>query len=150
MRIKHGEIARPQQHAKVIHIRHDRIADPHIDWEFRQRSHSPVAGLSSDADEAAGNGEGLAFLADESASPTRARLVAKLKTVFPRAIWAEYEPVQDEPPVAAAQAAFGRNVKPLYRFAAAKRIVSLDADFFHGEAGSLYYAREFGLCQGLN
>ena len=91
----------------------------------------------------AGNGDGLAFLADESSSPTRARLVAKLKQKFPRAIWAEYEPVQDEPPVAAAQAAFGQNVKPLYRFAAAKRIVSLDADFLHAEAGSLYYARDF-------
>ena len=91
----------------------------------------------------AGNGEGLAFLADESASPTRARLVAKLKREFPRAIWAEYEPVQDEPPLAAAQAAFGRNVKPLYRFAQAKRIVSIDADFFHAEAGSLHYARDF-------
>jgi molybdopterin-containing oxidoreductase family iron-sulfur binding subunit len=91
----------------------------------------------------AGNGEGLAFLADESASPTRARLVARLRKIFPRAIWAEYEPVQDEPPVAAAQAAFGRNVKPVYRFAPAKRILSLDADFFHAEAGSLYYAREF-------
>jgi MoCo/4Fe-4S cofactor protein with predicted Tat translocation signal len=91
----------------------------------------------------AGNGEGLAFLADESASPTRARLVARLKKVFPRAIWAEFEPVQDEPPVAAAQLAFGKNVKPVYRFAKARRIVSLDADFFHAEAGSLYYAREF-------
>ncbi|MBI2515822.1 MAG: TAT-variant-translocated molybdopterin oxidoreductase [Opitutae bacterium] len=91
----------------------------------------------------AGSGEGLAFLASESSSPTRARLVAKLKQDFPRAIWAEYEPVQDEPPVAAAQASFGQNVKPLYRFAKAKRIVSLDADFFHAEAGSLYYAREF-------
>jgi MoCo/4Fe-4S cofactor protein with predicted Tat translocation signal len=91
----------------------------------------------------AGNGEGLAFLADESASPTRARLVARLRQVFPRAIWAEYEPVQDVAPVAAAQAAFGRNVKPVYRFAKAKRIVSLDADFFHAESGSLYYSRSF-------
>ncbi len=91
----------------------------------------------------AGNGEGLAFLADGSASPTRARLVAKLRAVFPRAIWTEYEPVQDEPPVAAAQAAFGRNVKPVYRFAKARRIVSLDADFLHAEAGALYFAREF-------
>jgi MoCo/4Fe-4S cofactor protein with predicted Tat translocation signal len=91
----------------------------------------------------AGSGEGLAFLADESASPTRARLVAKLKTQFPKAIWAEYEPVQDEPPVAAAQAAFGRNVKPLYRFAKARRILSLDADFFHAESGALYYSRDF-------
>ena len=91
----------------------------------------------------ADSGEGLAFLADESASPTRARLVAKLKAKFPKAIWAEYEPVQDEPPLAAAQAAFGKNVKPVYRFAPAKRILSLDADFFHAESGALYYAREF-------
>ncbi len=93
---------------------------------------------------AAGNGgEGVAFLAEESSSPTRARLLGKLKAKFPRAVWAEFEPVQDLPPAAAAHAAFGRNVKPLYRFAKAKRIVSLDADFFHAEAGSLYYAREF-------
>lgn len=91
----------------------------------------------------AGSGEGLAFLADESASPTRARLVAALRRKFPRAIWADYEPVQDEAPLAAAQAAFGANVKPLYRFAKAKRIVTIDADIFHGEAGCQYYGREF-------
>ncbi|MDI1249081.1 MAG: TAT-variant-translocated molybdopterin oxidoreductase [Lacunisphaera sp.] len=99
-----------------------------------------LAGINSTY---AGSGEGLAFLADESASPTRARLVKKLKQLYPRAVWTEYEPVQDEPPLAAAQAAFGRNVKPVYRFAKAKRILSLDADFFHAEAGSLYYARDF-------
>lgn len=91
----------------------------------------------------AGSGEGLAFLADESASPTRARLVAALKKKFPRALWAEYEPVQDEPALAAAQASFGANVKPLYRFAKAKRILTLDADIFHGEAAAQYYSREF-------
>ncbi len=88
-------------------------------------------------------GEGLAFLADQSSSPTRARLVAKLRAKFPKATWAEYEPVTDEPPAAAAQAAFGASVKPIYQFASAKRILSLDADFFHAEAGHLYYAREF-------
>lgn len=88
-------------------------------------------------------GAGLAFLADESSSPTRARLVASLRRKFPRAVWAEYEPVADEAPVAAAQAAFGAAVKPVYHFAKAKRIVSLDADFLQAEAGSLYYARGF-------
>ena len=68
---------------------------------------------------AAAGGEGLAFLAEESGSPTRARLLGKLKEKFPRAIWAEYEPVVDQPPAAAARAAFGRDVKPLYRFAKA-------------------------------
>ncbi|HWA08431.1 MAG TPA: TAT-variant-translocated molybdopterin oxidoreductase [Opitutaceae bacterium] len=91
----------------------------------------------------AGGGAGLAFLAEESSSPTRARLVKSLRARFPQAVWAEYEPVADEAPGAVAQAAFGRAAKPVYRFAAAKRILSLDADFFHAESGSLYYAREF-------
>ena len=45
--------------------------------------------------------------------------------------------------VEAARAVFGRDVRPVYRFAKAKRIVSLDADFLHAEAGSLLYARDF-------
>ncbi len=89
------------------------------------------------------SGAGLAFLAEESSSPTRARLVKSLRRKFPKAVWSEYEPVTDEPPLAAAQACFGASVKPLYQFAKAKRIVSLDADFLSTESGSLYYAREF-------
>ena len=91
----------------------------------------------------ASQGAGLAFIADQSSSPTRARLVTKLRRKLPKAVWAEYEPVNDEPPIAAAQAVFGADVKPIYQFAKAKRILALDADFFHAESGSLYYAREF-------
>jgi MoCo/4Fe-4S cofactor protein with predicted Tat translocation signal len=91
----------------------------------------------------ANGGAGLAFLAEESSSPTRSRLLKKLRAKFPQAVWAEYEPVSDEPPVAAAQGVFGQAVKPIYRFAKAERIVSLDADFLSSEAGSLYYSREF-------
>ena len=89
------------------------------------------------------SGAGLAFLADETSSPTRLRLVRALRARFPRAIWSEYEPIADEAPLAAAQAAFGAAVRPVYHFARAKRIVSIDADFLHQEAGSLYYARSF-------
>ena len=49
----------------------------------------------------------------------------------------------DEPPAAASQAVFGRTLKPIYQFAKAKRMVSIDADFLQAEAGSLYYARDF-------
>jgi len=94
-------------------------------------------------DHAASEGANLAFLAEESSSPTRARLVGALRAKFPRAIWAEYEPVQDEPPAAAAQAAFGASVKPLYHFAKAQRIVSIDCDFLQAEAGQLANARGF-------
>jgi molybdopterin-containing oxidoreductase family iron-sulfur binding subunit len=91
----------------------------------------------------ASGGAGLAFLAEESSSPTRSRLLKKLRRKFPKAVWAEFEPVSDEPPLSAAEACFGRSVKPLYQFAKAKRILSLDCDFLSAEAGSLYYAREF-------
>jgi molybdopterin-containing oxidoreductase family iron-sulfur binding subunit len=92
---------------------------------------------------AAIQGAGLAFLAEQSSSPTRARLVAQLRAKFPKAIWSEYEPVSDEPPVAAVRSLFGVAAKPIYRFAKAERIVSLDADFLNAESGSLYYVREF-------
>jgi len=92
---------------------------------------------------AASNGAGLAILAESSSSPSRARLVAELKRKLPQAIWAEYDAVADEAPVAAAQASFGRRVKPVYHFEKAKRVVALDADFLSAEAGSLGYARDF-------
>jgi MoCo/4Fe-4S cofactor protein with predicted Tat translocation signal len=88
-------------------------------------------------------GAGLAFLAEQSSSPTRAALVARLRARFPRAVWAEYEPVNDDLPEATARAAFGSNVRPIYHFARAKRIVSIDSDFLNAESHSLYYAREF-------
>ncbi|HTO02973.1 MAG TPA: 4Fe-4S dicluster domain-containing protein, partial [Opitutus sp.] len=69
--------------------------------------------------------------------------VAQLKARFPSAIWAEYEPVSEVAPAAAATAAFGQNVRPLYRFAKARRIVSLDADFLRADGENLYYTREF-------
>jgi molybdopterin-containing oxidoreductase family iron-sulfur binding subunit len=92
---------------------------------------------------AADGGAGLAFLAGVSSSPTRARLVQALRTRYPKATWAEYEPLADEAPLAAAQTVFGSDVRPLYHFAKATRIVSLDCDFLSAEAGSLYYARDF-------
>jgi molybdopterin-containing oxidoreductase family iron-sulfur binding subunit len=92
---------------------------------------------------AANRGAGLAFLAESSSSPTRAALVARLKEKFPGVIWAEFEPVTDEPPIEAARAVFGRDVKPVYRFAEARRIVSLDGDFLQAEPAALAYARDF-------
>ena len=92
---------------------------------------------------AANQGAGLAFLAGSSSSPTRAALLARLRQALPAAVWAEYEPVVEEPPVEAARLAFGRDVGPVYRFAAARRIVSLDSDFLHVGPAALAHARDF-------
>jgi MoCo/4Fe-4S cofactor protein with predicted Tat translocation signal len=89
------------------------------------------------------DGAGLAILAETSSSPSRARLVESLKQKLPQAIWAEYDAVVDTPPTSAAEAVFGKSVKPLYHFQKAKRVVAIDADFFHAENGSLGYARDF-------
>ena len=45
--------------------------------------------------------------------------------------------------LAAAQAVFGAAVKPVYHFAKAKRILSIDADFLQSEAGAIANIRGF-------
>jgi len=75
------------------------------------------------AEAKANGGEGLAFLARPSTSPTRARLVAAVQAALPKARWIEYTPVAQS----RAQAALGLRALPDY--AQARRILSLDADF---------------------
>ena len=82
-------------------------------------------------------GEGLAFLAEPSSSPSRERLVKTLKQKLPKATWAEYEPVDNDNPLRALEKQFGKPLRPWYHFDKAKRVLSLDADFLHGECGHL-------------
>ena len=78
---------------------------------------------SLSAEAKANGGDGLAFLARPSTSPTRARLVAAVQAALPKARWIEYTPVSQR----RAEAALG--VRALPDFAKARRILSLDADF---------------------
>ena len=88
-------------------------------------------------------GEGLAFLADQSKSPSRLRLVRKLKARFPKAIWSEYEPVDQSREEKLASRLFGAPTQPLYHFEKAERVVSLDADFLGHGAGKIHHSRMF-------
>ncbi len=88
-------------------------------------------------------GAGLAFLAGQSSSPTRARLVRALKARFPRALWAEYEPVDVTVGERVATALAGRPAKVHYAFAGAARVVSVDADFLQTEDGHVQFSRDF-------
>ncbi|MGH8018004.1 MAG: TAT-variant-translocated molybdopterin oxidoreductase [Opitutaceae bacterium] len=88
-------------------------------------------------------GAGLAFLAEQSSSPTRTRLVRALKARFPRAIWAEYEPVDGTGAERVATAFAGRPAKVNYAFASAARVLAVDADFVQTEDGHVQYARAF-------
>lgn len=88
-------------------------------------------------------GAGLAFLAEPSTSPTRRRLVEQLKRDFPRAIWAEHDPVDQARPEKAFRRLFGQAGRPRLLLKNARRILSLDADFLAAEPGHLAHARDF-------
>jgi len=91
-----------------------------------------------------GNGKGLVFLAQPSASPTRQRLVESLKKAFPRATWAEYEPVDFSGPVRAMDKLAGKPLRPFYQLDRTKRVLAIDSDFLATEPGHIHYSRAFG------
>ena len=89
------------------------------------------------------NGEGLCFLLERSSSPSRARVQKLVAGRFPKAKWFVYEPVDFDIHREAATLAFGKPVKPYYRFDQAKRIVALDCDFLGAEEDLHRLIRDF-------
>ncbi len=77
----------------------------------------------------AGDGSGLAFLLEESSSPSRERLRGEIAKKFPKAMWAVYEPVGNAAAATAAKATFGADVLAKADFSKANVILALDADF---------------------
>lgn len=100
-----------------------------------------IAGLRAAAE--TNGGRGLAVLARPSTSPSRARLVAQIRAALPDLLWAEYDPVEFSHADAALANLFGRPVRALPDFSAARRILSLECDFTTSESGSVVFARAF-------
>jgi molybdopterin-containing oxidoreductase family iron-sulfur binding subunit len=76
------------------------------------------------SDSLAKGGEGLAILAEPSASPTRERLRLEVQKQFPKLLWAEYEPWAANPSIS-------------YNLEKADVILSLDADFLGASEGTV-------------
>ena len=81
----------------------------------------------------ANGGEGLAFLAESSTSPSRARLQNLIIAKFSRAKWFTHDAIDSDIHKRAATQAFGQPVRPVFHFDKAKVILSLDCDFLGGE-----------------
>ena len=81
----------------------------------------------------ANQGEGLAFLAESSTSPSRARLQKIIADKFPKSQWFTYDAIDSGIHQRAATQAFGQPVKPVFHYDKAKVILSLDCDFIGGE-----------------
>jgi molybdopterin-containing oxidoreductase family iron-sulfur binding subunit len=89
------------------------------------------------------SGEGLAFLAESSTSPSRARLQKIIADKFPKSKWITYDAIDSGIHQRAATQAFGQSVKPVFNFDKAKVILSLDCDFLGGEDDAHNHIRKF-------
>jgi molybdopterin-containing oxidoreductase family iron-sulfur binding subunit len=92
---------------------------------------------------AANQGEGLAFLAEGSTSPSRRRLQKIIAQKFPRSQWFNYDAIDSGIHQRAATQAFGQSVRPVYHFDKAKVILSLDCDFLGTEDDAHNHIRRF-------
>jgi molybdopterin-containing oxidoreductase family iron-sulfur binding subunit len=88
-------------------------------------------------------GAGLAFLVEETHSPTRERLRTELEKAFPKMRWCVYDAAQSEAPQAATQTAFGPNTRLIPRLERADVVLALDSDFLDCGEGDIASVRGF-------
>ena len=92
---------------------------------------------------AADGGASLAFLVEETWSPTRERLRGELQKQFPKMRWCVYDPLLSEAQHFSTEMTFGPNARMIPQFDKADVIFSLDCDFLNCGDGDLTAARGF-------
>ncbi|HSY19280.1 MAG TPA: TAT-variant-translocated molybdopterin oxidoreductase [Candidatus Acidoferrales bacterium] len=116
-------------------------ADGKLDLVTREEALGFLDGLAKKF--AANEGEGLAFLAESSTSPSRARLQKIIAQKYPKAQWFTHDAIDSGIHQRAATRAFGQSVRPVFNFDKAKVILSLDCDFLGGEDDAHNHIRKF-------
>jgi len=92
---------------------------------------------------AANQGDGLALLAERTHSPSRRRLHEEISRKLPKAKWFLYDAIDADVHQRAATQAFGKPVKPVFRYDEATTILALDCDFIGGEEDAHNNIRRF-------
>jgi len=92
---------------------------------------------------AANGGAGLAFLVEETYSPTRDRLRAELQKQFPKMRWCVFDPLLSEAQHFSTQISFGDNLRLIPQFEKADVVLALDSDFLNCGEGDLASIRGF-------
>ncbi|MEP6937686.1 MAG: TAT-variant-translocated molybdopterin oxidoreductase, partial [Chthoniobacterales bacterium] len=92
---------------------------------------------------AADGGAGLAFLVEETHSPTRERLRAQLEKTYPNMRWCVYDPLLTEAKNYATQISFGDNTRLVPRLERADVVLALDSDFLDCGEGDIAAVRAF-------
>jgi len=91
----------------------------------------------------ASQGAGFAFLAERSASPSRRALVAELKSKYPQAVWAEYEPLDYSASERAAVTYWGEPIRVVNDYSQARRVLAVGSDFLGKDPGAIQNTRSF-------
>jgi len=90
-----------------------------------------------------GDGDGVAFLMEQSSSPSRARMQRMVSEKYPKARWFVYEPVDLDAARIAASLAYDKSVAPAYNLDRAEKILALDCDFIGSEENAAVNIRRF-------
>ncbi len=90
-----------------------------------------------------GDGKGLAFLVEQSSSPTLRGYQERIRQTYPAATWYEWESLSRDNVRAGAGMAFGHPVATHLDLGQAKLIVSFDDDLFQENPAALRLSREF-------
>lgn len=86
------------------------------------------------------DGAGVAVLSETIASPTLSALQKQFLAKYPKAVWAQYDPLNTDNSLSGAKLAFGQAVRAHYDFEAADVVASFGSDFLH-EGDSLAASR---------
>ncbi|MEO5721316.1 MAG: TAT-variant-translocated molybdopterin oxidoreductase [Chthoniobacterales bacterium] len=92
---------------------------------------------------AADGGAGMAFLVEETHSPTRERLRGELEKAFPKMRWCQYDPLLSEAQNFSTQISFGDNARLVPRLERADVILSIGSDFLDCGEGDIASSRAF-------
>ncbi|HJQ33649.1 MAG TPA: TAT-variant-translocated molybdopterin oxidoreductase [Pyrinomonadaceae bacterium] len=88
-------------------------------------------------------GAGLRFLTETITSPTLGAQMRDILSRFTGARWYQWEPAGTNNGSLGVRQATGGFATPIYNFAAADRVLSLDSNFLECGPGALRYARDF-------
>ncbi len=88
-------------------------------------------------------GAGFHLLTGAVTSPTLFGQIQRFLKSYPNAKWHQYEVVNNDHEMSGTRMAFGESVQPIYRFAEARAVLSLDGCFMATNPHTVAYARDF-------
>ncbi|MEX2402730.1 MAG: TAT-variant-translocated molybdopterin oxidoreductase [Balneolales bacterium] len=114
------------QQAATLEL-YDRDRSRHILQGDQQASREEFEAFC--AEQFADTDQRIAFISEDSSSPTYLRLKQAVLDRFPNAEWVNHEPFSDENRLLGNEKAFGQKLRTYHHFDQAKVILSLDEDF---------------------